>query len=352
MSQRVYLVAVDPEFIGDLVTFLGAPSEVEEDAWNGLRLHAERHARVHIPARWLANGLDESAFRQASRQEDFACIGFLRPYPIVATGAAQGAAHVARLLDASSEDVVLSQLEPGLRSLGELWKPPAKETLAAVREAYDAEWASVRAGFDLLKSWRRSFDQGQEVTEEVPVTRPVEDFPGAFIVEDRTTVRTVPVEEIPSRFGSRLSHWFGRAAGLCGPSWWLGRNYWPGRLAGTSLGPDQEPNDLQRLILSAGGNPAGCFEEVAPAGYTDAFDCGCSAWQTGLLFPTEGCAQLLSSFQADRSCWTELGRRVTGYSEADLAALENSLEEALIFAVQSGTWLLEGDELVGSLGDR
>ncbi len=145
-----------------------------------------------------------------------------------------------------------------------------------------------------------------------------------------------------------------RAAGLAGPSWWLGRNYWIGRLAGAELAGDDEARlgPLQDLAIEASWNPSHLFEEVSPPGAEAGFSVTCPAYQTGLLFPQESCQTLLASLHAQRGMWTELGRLVAGYAVDEVIGLQQMVEEALEYGAQMEGFLLEGDEIVGEAGTR
>jgi len=165
---------------------------------------------------------------------------------------------------------------------------------------------------------------------------------------------SISLDEIPEEYGALLGATFGRIAGMCEPTWWLGRNYWIGLMCYSRLGilARMRFANLRNSLSCLGDTPAVLFQEARMAGFEDGFDLCCPGYSTGLLFAADRVDALYELFCSRRDRWEQLSVAVTGYGSRDVRNLMRMVEEALLWASREGCGLLEGDELVGGLGYR
>jgi hypothetical protein len=352
MAQRVYLIPIKPELTAAFCTLVRAPAAREDELWERLRRHASRQATLSALSCERARGLDLKKFIQVGRENDFYEYSNSRPYCVTGAAAVDAVKSVKALRACRNAAEAAALLDAEMQALGPLWAPP--ENVDELHESTAGAWHTLQEEVQRLKQIRACFKAGQPFSIRVLKELEMEGSGLRAFDADESEEREIACAHLPALYGRSLGSALGRLAGLCEPTWWMGRNYWIGLLIHTRLGTlaKVKYSKLCKRIAAAADSPASLFADVALPGYAAGLSLSCDAYATGLYFAPAHIGPLLASLQEQRSDWEALSAQVTGYTPDQVAMIVRMVEEALWWAHDEGCGLIEGDELVGCFGSR
>jgi hypothetical protein len=351
MAQRVYLIPIKQELVLAFNAMLRASPSQEDEIWKRIRKYAMRQMKLaSLSHRW-ARGLSEAKFAAAGRLDEYYECTATRPYFITAKEPGDVAAIVTALRSCRNEQEAAAIFDEQAKAFGNMWSPPEEDR---VESSPDEEWQALKRNVQKLKQMNLRFQERRPFTIEVFKTATLEGTDLQVMSMDETEPQEIPWSQIPTHYAQLLGSTLGQVAGLCEPTWWMGRNYWIGLLCFSRLGVVQKLKygKLQKRILDLSANPAVLFPNTGMLDFEKAFDLTCPAYSTGLLFGGDKMAPLLESLQQSRGEWEQLSAHITGYTPIQVSKLVNRIEEAVLWAKSENCALLEGDELVGGLGYR
>lgn len=351
MAQRVYLLPVRKSTLDLFLDLLLAPAEREPECWRALLAAAAPHRQVNNVSRALARALDERACDEQAELEAYHRATNLRPYLITAPPLSAAVGLVDDLLgcrDAVSVEALLKrQLEP----LAYAYRAHERTAVSDV-----GDWQELAGELAEVKRMRAAGLAGDSYcsTAGTPTTLEVD---GQHLVVNHESDRReslLTADEVPAVYGNSLGSLYGRLVGLSEPSWWMGRDYWFGPLLLAELPPREQRRftAFRQACLRFVTVPTKLFDRVAVPGCADGFSPLCPGYSTGLYFPPDRLGDFIKLLAKEHDTWTALGQAATGYDKDSLRQVEQSVAEALVWASRHGLGLLEGDELVGTLGRR
>jgi len=220
----------------------------------------------------------------------------------------------------------------------------------------NAIWNALRSDLVTVRRMRRAALSGSKYTHEVAMQVPLDESV-TVISQDETEPHTFAGDELAGAYGQLIGATLGRVLGLSLPTWWMGRNFWIGLLLGGPLSPFAVPpfssvRRLRKTLIASAQSPAQLFPSLDVPGFSENFPIWCEAYSSGLYFPPASVAEWLSSFDATRASFVRLATVVSGYDKASVQMTVSVIEECLIWCHRHGYGVMEGDELVGSLGYR
>lgn len=352
MVQRIYLIPVRRELVDLFVALVTHLAEACDGLWQRLAVYSAPHRRASNISRRLLRGIDASSCARAGLAATYRLAAETRPYLITEPTLTATVALVDKLLLPSGDDDSVERvLREQLQALSTAYDANREE------EVDDAEaWRAARERLKLVRALRAAARAGQGC--RLPA-KPAEAKPRRrddVLPDDigAPQFETLAPAEVPARFGRELLTLFGRVAGLCEPSWYLGRDYWLGSLAIEPLEQAQATRYTAfRDGLLCGAQPAGAILAKAGApGYEKGVPRLCEHQTTGLYWPASAVPDLLSLLGKHRQAWTALGALLTGYTPEALQACERPVAEALSWVKRHDCGLLEVDDLVGQEGFR
>lgn len=348
MAQRVYLVPVRPDLVDLFESAVLTESEGDLRAALGrIRDRAARHQRVNTASKRNAERLRIEGF--GDRDYDYNFYKLQRPYLITAQDPREAAETVTELLGLEDDRALDEAFD---RELSRLPSECVDAPVSRKREG-DSDWQVIAADLPRVRGMRRAIRSGSGYTIE---RNKEEDLDGLTMITEETESVSLEGSELVETYGRLAGYTFARFAAYCEPTWWLGRDYWPGLLAG-SLNPlvaliQPRLRAVQREILKRAESPSILFKRIAEAGFEEGFSLVCEGYSTGLYFPPAAVPAILESLEKDRASWLRLSRRATGYPEEGVVQLTQMVHEAFLWAAKQNVGLLEADEVVGIYGYR
>ena len=347
MAQRVSLIPVAQSGVGLVVELVRCDPEQEAGVLERIGLYAERHQRARRISEEMCRGLRSCAFRDAGREDEYDRYVYVRPYLVTAPEPADGARIAGRLLACATDEEIRQILREQVSILGDLWHTPDPEEDEVGREPRDP-WESVPGSLRQIKHVRWCHESGTPLN--VKTAKELEsEVPGLRMWSlDQCEITRLSPEQVPAHYGDSLGTLLGYIAGQCGPSWFMGRNYWLGILGYARLGffAGRRFRRLQEGIRALGASPAPRFQAVALPGFEKGFSVDCPTCGSGMYIPPENVPRLYHLLLESWDDWTALGTRITGYPPQWLAGMQRTVLEALLWAQSAGCGLLEGDDLV------
>lgn len=355
MAQRVYLIPVQQEVIKNLAAAVLAPSE--EASAECLRACRERakaqQGALALSKRYCAR-LSEEAFASANRSDDYGLFTALRPYLITVRSPEEAVTRTEVLFSAQVADQRIRLLEAEVAAL----PPELCANTSSTPEDSESEslWEAIHDDLLTAQRMRRASLSGTTYTHEVATKEPFGD--GMTVISsDKTEPHVFAGHELAEAYGQLIGATAGRLLGLSLPTWWMGRNFWLGLLLGHHLSPMAAPpfSSIRRLrndLLALAESPAVLFPELAVPGFEAGFPLMCEAYSSGLYLSPAAVSRWLASFQKTRPALVRLSVLATGYDENSVQLIVSVVHEALIWCGRHGYGVMEGDELVGSLGYR
>jgi len=351
MAQRVYLLAVKEDLVDLIASAIAAPEPGLERALAVLRERSIQHLRASAAGKRHGRALDEKAFDTAGRIDDFHLYTGLRPYVITAPDpeSARLAVSAARYaLDESALDRIFG---------AEIARVAEFTTTArtSVEEGEDDIWNALSEDIRKLRGMRTAAMAGLPYI--LPVHKQAPFGEGIQVVLDETEPQAFEGTELAEAYGFLLGATLGRVGGLCEPSWWMGRNFWLGLMIAEEFGlKDRLVN--RRLITMCdamtklASSPGHLFDAVGVDGYENGFPLGCEGYSSGLIFGAGEVKAMRQLMLSRKSDWIDLGARASGYPATTVSQLYDVVYEAFDWAEHEDCALMEGDELVGSMGFR
>lgn len=356
MAQRVYMIPVRDAFVEDyLALVLEFDEQALKERFDGMKRTAERHLRT-LEAGKRFSSIAYEEIPPAQQDTRFSLSAAFRPYFITCTDSRDAAERTQTLYGHESLDALFKSFHEEAARLSsvseETWD---KVDRVSELDLHDAEWDAL---FEDLKRIRGMASAHRATTPySVEVYKKLEIEGMEVFSQDETETVSVSGTQLGEHYGSLLGPNFGRLAGLTAPSWWLGRNFWLGLLAGVDLGKfagvvKRKERKLQETIVSCARNPASLFSSAAVEGFESSFSDVCSGYGTGLYFPGPAIPDLIGTIEEDIDAATRLACEATGYPPDDVRIVIGVVLESLYWARDENCGLLEGDELVGSGGYR
>lgn len=350
MAQRVYLLPIKLDFLQMLQEYVLSEGPRPDAIWKELEGRGLKQGRLNAASRRVAACIDSEEAARTGRGDDLALAANLRPYFITGDDSAAAVDAVVDLMAADPDEAEDFLRKEG-EKFGELFR--AERFRQASEDRSPESWRLLRQDVDKARSLREAFKRDEAVEVEVP--KVVASRGGVQVYQGGKTERkSFKGPELAQLFGAKLGNCLGRLSGLCEPSWWLGRNYWLGAMAFADHDfPEEHPaQTFQDFLMMKVRNPASMLTALYVPGFDAGFDVGCPAYSTGLYFAYDAVLWISQGLEQVASGLEALGEKVTGYSRRELRTLEQSLREAFDWASRSECGLMEGDELVGSLGSR
>lgn len=351
MAQRVYLLAVKPDLVDLIASAVAAPENELDSALRALRDRAMPHLRASAAGKRLGRALDERAFERAGRIDDFHLYTGLRPYVITSPDSESARIAVSAVRHAADESALDRLFRTEIARVADLTKKGA----AHHSDEDDTIWTVVAKDIRTLRGMRTA------ALAMVPFIMPVhrrEPFAdGVEIVLDETEPSRIGGQELAETYGFLLGATLGRVAGLCEPSWWMGRNFWLGLMIAEEFG--LKDRLLQRRLITLcdemtklASSPGHLFDEIGVEGYEGGFPLACEGYSSGLIFGSDAVPAMAEVMRQRKDDWIALGVRASGYAPSIVSQLYDVVYEAFDWAAHECCSLMEGDELVGSVGYR
>ena len=354
MAQRVYMIPVTEEFTNTFSEMVLADSEKELEA---LFADTRSSATRHLTTLEIGKLFIDAATKATPYEKQDVFFGVAtacRPYFITSQDYRKAASRATELLGHSHRTELFSEFktEAEVLDLNLTW-PQAEQT--SNLDYHDEEWDALLFDLRTIRGMRAAFLA--ENTYPVEIHKKVEVAGIEAYSQDETETIYVEGTDLARQYGSLVGSTFGRIAGLISPTWWLGRNFWPGLMLGADLGrlswlSKRPESKLQDSIAGSVQMPFTLMDKIAVPGFEGAFSPMCAAYGTGLFFPADSVPTLLDSLEHEMPATVALASRSTGFPQTDAEEMSKVLLESLIWATEQSCGLLEGDELVGSLGYR
>lgn len=351
MAQRVYLIPVRADVVRLFEALVLCPPEAEPAAFKALLARAAPHRRAAQFSRNLCAGLNEEALTAAGRAVDHERAACSRPYAITETSVTAAVDAVdAILADGGAQAETVLKRQVG--RLREFWSAPAEPG-----RSDKEDWQCVQQDLAEVKGLRAAAleRRGHAIKTAKPVQ--FENAAGELVQgwsQDESIDKILSVEELGAQYGQRLGALFGRLAGLCDPTWWLGCDYWFGNM----LFSDWPDNAAECFVSFRQGlrphtsSPADFLRRVAVPGFEAGLGQHCDGYSSGLCIVPEKIPHFRGLLNANMKLWNMTGAATSPLSGEWLALAEQMALEALLWAERHGCGLMEGDELVGSYGYR
>lgn len=176
--------------------------------------------------------------------------------------------------------------------------------------------------------------------------------------------RTRDGTELRRAYGTLTGYGFARLCALCEPTWWLGRDFWPGLLLAwerdlwsflrspRSLLPNPGVGRLRELLKEVGESPARPLARLAVSGWEEGFPLLCEGYSSGLHFSSAAVAVVNESLVRERREWARLGTWASGHPPDVVPMILHVVAEAFAWATSRSLGLMEADEIVGAFGER
>jgi hypothetical protein len=351
MAQRVYLLAVRPDLVEFIASAVAAPEKELDRALHALRERAVPHLRASAAGKRFGRELDENAFERAGRIDDFHLYTGLRPYVITSPDSESARIAVSAARHAEDGSALDRLFRTEIVRVADLTKKGA----ANHSEEDEKIWTILAKDIRTLRALRTA------ALAKVPFILPVhkrEPFAdGIEIVLEETEPARIEGQELAETYGFLLGATLGRVAGLCEPSWWMGRNFWLGLMIAEEF--SLKDRLLHRRLITLcdemtklASSPGHLFDAIGVEGYEEGFPLGCEGYSSGLIFGSEAVPAMREVMRQRKDDWIALGARASGYAPSIVSQLYDVVYEAFDWAAHEGCSLMEGDELVGSLGYR
>lgn len=355
MAQRVYLIPVQPAILESMTAAILAESDDGVAAHvDACRERGRPQQRALALSREFSARLNEAAFESSNRADEHGLFTAMRPYLITAR-TAHDAAHRANALYAADEATRTRLFEAELAALPPELCTGSPSGRSAAPHDPDALWDAIRKDLLTARRMREAALSGRAYTHEIARQMP---FEGMTVMSpEETEPHIFAGAELAEAYGQLIGATLGRILGLCLPTWWMGRNFWIGLLIASRLSPFSAPpfssvRALRKTLASRARSPALLVPALEIPGFFENFPLGCEAYSSGLYFGREAVSKWLESFEAERAAFVRLGVLATGYDEAPVQLITSVVHECLLWCEREGYGVMEGDELVGSLGYR
>jgi hypothetical protein len=351
MAQRVYLLTIKPDLVDLIVSAIAAPENELDRALRVLRDRAMPHLRASSSGKRLARALDERAFERAGRIDDFHLYTSLRPYVITSPNSESARVAVSTARYAADESVLDGLFRTEISRVADL----TKEGSANHSEQDDEIWTVLAKDIRTLRGMRTA--AVAKVPFIVPVHKREPFADGVDMILEETERTRIEGHELAETYGFLLGATLGRVAGVCEPSWWMGRNFWLGLMIAEEFGLKDRLLHRRLITISdemtkLASSPGHLFDQIGVDGYEEGFPVGCEGYSSGLIFGSDAVPAMRELMGQRKDDWIALGARASGYDPSVVSQLYNVVYEAFDWAAHEGCSLMEGDELVGSLGYR
>jgi hypothetical protein len=340
MAQRVYLVPTPDDVRALFEQVVLAPSAEDLDrALARCAGRVQRHLLLNRVSVRNARRLNEKAFDAEGRGDDYHLYIGLRPYLVTTRGPLETAQAVSRALEGSDAgsaqaffDEQLAALPPGLLL-------PPDDT--GPEEAGDG-WTHIE------KELRRLWAMREAIRLDAPFTldTPKEELiaAGIRILGPESETRWLRGVELRQAYATRAGYIFARLCAKCEPTWWLGRDFWPGLLLAWRWNVWSFLVSPRSLLPSLAG--------LAVPEWEPGFPLLCEGYTSGLYFDPEAVVAVRESLATERRGWVQLGMYASGYPADVVTKLLDVAAEAFQWASSRSCGLMEADEVGGALGYR
>lgn len=351
MAQRVYLLCIKHDLVDLIAAAVAATSdEAFRTAIADLRRRSDNQLRASAVSRRYAARLNRKAFENAGRIDDYYLAESLRPY-VITRGSGENVRDTVRSVRYADSEAALEMIfDAEIARVGEL-----TDDISSATEEVDDPWTGIVEEISNLREIRRAALAGLPYTRQVSKLVPFGD--DMQVVLDETEPQTLEATELAKTYGFLLGATLGRVAGLCEPSWWMGRNFWLGLMIAQEFSMTERFTQRRaRLMCDAmtklASSPGRLFDAIGIAGYEEGFPLMCEGYSSGLIFGPEAVAAMLELMSTRKHHWVDLGCRASGYEETVVSQIYDVVLEAFDWAATDGCSLMEGDELVGAYGYR
>jgi hypothetical protein len=350
MAQRSFLIPVSNEL--NELFFELLESNADNSIWGKIAEVSSRHRKVLFYSRSFADIIDGNKVAEQVRGMKLGMLAHMRPYLITEKEIKAAVSVVDNLLQCENDQDLIHIFNQQCNRIYDFMDE--KEIRIPQYEDNRAVFNSVKEQIAILKQFRKAFQQNEIVSIEVP--KQTETKSGICIsINGETEMRVIQYQEIPWHYGELLGQTYGELCGLCYPSWWLGRNYWFGLLFKGELGTfGQIPfMGVRQFLRTHSETPVNLFKTIQMDGFEKGFDINAPFNQLGYYFPAPSVSLLADglSFKYQKQ-FHNLGKAVTNYDDEDIAYCEQMVYESFGWASKNQFGLVEGDDLVGWMGER
>jgi hypothetical protein len=318
-----------------------------------LRRAAARQTELDALSKQFARRLDVDAFYARNLDAEYARVTSVRPYVITAESPAEAARAVTALWSLDSAEQKREFFSQQIAAFDPQLLRDARDEVPDDSTA----WRIIEEDLRRLHGLRSAALHDTPYVVPVAKQEPFEGDDSVTVLSEDTETIVLRGRQVTEAYGNLLATTLARFAAMCRPTWWLGRNFWLGLLAVAHLPLRQRlfnspVRHMQAQLRSRVATPAQLLEPLAIEGFDAGMSISCEAFSAGLYLSHAAVTDLLSDVQRDRAVFVDLAAAISPYEKSVVAGLVDVVEEALLWAAETGHGFIEGDELVGYQGYR
>ena len=350
MAQRSFLIPVSDILNG--LFFELMETQEENTIWGKIAEVSRQHRKVLFYSRSFARIIDGQRVADQVRGLKPGMFANMRPYLITEKDMTAAANVVDNLLQCKNDQDMIFIFNQQCHRIYDF----SDETEIRI-PPYDEDprvFDTVKEQIRILKGFRNAYQRNESFS--IPVPKQTNVKSGIHIsINGETEMRVIQRRDIPWHYGELLGQTYGELCGLCFPSWWLGRNYWFGLLLKGKLGIfGQMPYlGLRQFLRTHSETPLSLFKAIRIEGFEKGFDINAPFNQLGYYFPAPSVSLIADSLPSKyQKQFHNLAKAVTNYGDEDIAYPEQMVYESFRWASVNHMGLVEGDDLVGLMGER
>jgi hypothetical protein len=350
MAQRSFLIPVS-NALNELFFEL-MDTEDENSIWGKIAEVSGRHRKVLFYSKSFADIIDGKRVAEQVRGLRLGMFANMRPYLITEKETKAAVTAVDNLFQCENDQDIIHIFNQQCNRIYDFMDE--KEIHIPKYEENLAVFDNVKKQIKILKGFRDAHQQNENVSIEVPRQTEIQSGIHISITGD-TEMRVIQQQDIPWHYGELLGQTFGELCGLCYPSWWLGRNYWFGLLLNGELGTFGRIPYLgvRKFLRTHSEDPVTLFKTIKIEGFEKGFDINAPFNQLGYYFPAPSVSLIADGLPSKyEKQLHNLGKAVTNYGDEDIACCEEMVYESFCWASANQLGLVEGDDLVGWVGER
>lgn len=349
MAQRIYHVPVSREIVALFERFV-ATDEDFELLFDECRSRARQHQAANAVSKRNARRLSEKAFEKHGRIDDYHMYVSLRPYLITASSPSEVSETVSRLIAAENDEQRQSIFDAELARL-----PPALIGPPSEDPGSDPDWRSLQVHLPRLRGMRAAVLDDRAFAIEQNVER--EWSGGIRVVTEEKVEVELRGQELAEAYGNLAGYMLARLGAYCGPTWWLGRNFWLGllltvTLPAMSILTQRAERRVSKRLGALASSTESLLSTIAVPGFSGGLPLLCEGYSSGLYFNPFSVVTLRDSLASEREPWLHLSEAATGYEREALDQLLQMALESFEWAGRHALGVLEADEVVGEYGYR